>query len=650
MSDDRRRYVRLNKIFPVELTIVDLNNNPLSDLLQGFTRDVSFDGLCVEINDFDESFLKALVANQAKVVLNLNLPLKRMAVKAVANLAWEKKTAAPYPRSYLLGLSYEAIDKKAQRNIIRFATAGRILPRIAIGIFILLLFLCGLLVYDNVRLNRSNKLLVQELSQISDEQFAIQNELDKIETEKRILNKMLVTSFSQKQEFDVELAKIDKERITEENHENTEEFSRLLSERQDLRSRLAKLNREKDIMQEKLKTFKSKEKSLKTKLKQINVKKIVLQDKGLALMHQWLFWAQSQKTGLVLSYDNDFALMDVGFTYDQALSAFNLMHLQEFEKAKRIFNFYSTRAEKVQGGFANAYDIINGKVSEYIVHSGPCIYLGMAMLKYETITKDKAYRKTVLEIADWLLTLQERLNDGALPGGPEIDWAGTEQNLAGYIFFKNLYSITGLKKYDIAKRRIYDWLIDHAYDRKLKRFNRGANDRMIATDALALSIIALGPEGLLEMRIDPEDLIKCAEENCKTIVKVKNAFGKNINVTGFDFSAPSSVGRTGVISVEWTGQMVIALGRLSSYYKTKGNTNKADYYERKANYYLGEIEKLILVRNAFGANKPKAGFPYATSAGADTGHGWHTPQNNSISAAGTNFAIFAKEEYNIFGI
>jgi hypothetical protein len=114
------------------------------------------------------------------------------------------------------------------------------------------------------------------------------------------------------------------------------------------------------------------------------------------------------------------------------------------------------------------------------------------------------------------------------------------------------------------------------------------------------------------------------------------------------FCSPSSIGRGGTIAVEWTGQMIVAYRELEKFYTREGNAVKAQYYRRQARYYLGELQKLMLVRSAFGMKKGMAGLPYAASSGVDTGHGWITPDTASISAAGTNFAIFAKEEYNMF--
>ncbi|MBU1044495.1 MAG: hypothetical protein KJ915_08895 [Candidatus Omnitrophica bacterium] len=648
MINERRQYVRLNKIFPVELKIIDSQNKPLSDLIQGFTRDVSFFGVCVEINSLKSEHLELLQNSKNKLQIFLNIPLKNNPVKAIARIVWSKKTAAPHPQSYMLGLSYEAIDRVEQKRIISFAKFMIAIPRMIVAGCLLLVLFCGFLAYDNIRLNLNNNLLVEQLSQLSDEQFMVNQELDKIKAEKLVLAGMMNYSAKAEIQMKEKLSQIDvlqKQQVIEQ---NTEQVEKLLSAQIEFKKQLADLLTEKQQIESKLNQYTDTQIVLEAKLEKISNKRVVLEDKTLDLMRQWLLASQSSKTGLIVSYDKDYTLTDVGFTYDQALSAFNFINFKQYEKAEMIFDFFNNRAQKVQGGFANAYDVITGNVSEYIVHTGPVIYLGLAIIHYEQSTGKTTYKPLVADIGEWLLELQSRNKDGSLPGGPQVNWAGTEQNIAAYMFFKKLFKENNDQRYAVAARKVHKWLQETAYNKTLKRFNRGTDDRMIATDTVALSIMAFGPQGLEDMGVAVDDLMACVEENCKTTINIKNFAGKKIEVSGFDFCAPSSISRGGTISVEWTAQMVVALRQISNFYKQHEDQAKAHKYRRQANYYLGELEKLMLVRSAFGSSKGRGGLPYASNSSVDTGHGWSTPDSGSISAAGTNFAIFAKEEYNIF--
>ncbi|MBU4305301.1 MAG: PilZ domain-containing protein [Candidatus Omnitrophica bacterium] len=648
-TQELRRYIRLNKIFPVELNIVDFQNKLLGELIQGFTRDVSFEGVCVEINNFPDEYLEILQKNQDRLVLYINIPFARHPVKAVARVVWKKKAAQPYLRRYFFGMSYEIIDKSEQRRIIRYAKISRAVPVVIGGCLALLILLSLCLVIKNNCLNRDNNLLVYRLIEISAERTRIRRHLDKIETEKNIYAEIMRSRAGEQERIKQELLEIEVRRLEEEGSRNLEAAQRLMEKAQLLEQRLDVLAKEKAMLEEKLKWYTQNQENLQVRLEEIGQENMRLEDKSLALMRQWLFQAQSSKTGLVVSYDDDSALMDVGFTYDQALSAFNFINCREYSRAKRIFDFF-LHAEKINGGFANAYDVISGKTAEYIVHSGPSIYLGLAMMRYEDVSGDDSYRVLVKDIGEWLLSVKNGSEDGSLPGGPQFNWTSTEQNVAASVFFRRLFAKTHEQRYLRAEQEILAWIKNKGYNGKLKRFNRGNDDIMIATDTMALSIMAFGPDKLNDMGIEIESLVKAVEDNCKISVFLPAGGGRKMNVTGFDFCCPSSVGRAGTISVEWTAQMIVAFHELSRYYLDNKDEQQAQYYQRKADYYLGELEKLLLVRSALGRKKGSGGFPYATDSGVTTGHGWYTPNRSSISAAGTNFAIFAKEEYNIFKI
>ena len=63
-------------------------------------------------------------------------------------------------------------------------------------------------------------------------------------------------------------------------------------------------------------------------------------------------------------------------------------------------------AEISEGAFANAYDTSTGKIVEYNVHSGPNIWLGIAIAQYTKKFKDEAYLSVAENIGRWLILLQ----------------------------------------------------------------------------------------------------------------------------------------------------------------------------------------------------------------------------------------------------
>ena len=59
---ERRRYLRLDTVFPVSFRLISLDGNDYlsGEWLQGFTKDVSKGGICLMVNNLKADYLKLL--------------------------------------------------------------------------------------------------------------------------------------------------------------------------------------------------------------------------------------------------------------------------------------------------------------------------------------------------------------------------------------------------------------------------------------------------------------------------------------------------------------------------------------------------------------------------------------------------------------
>ena len=122
--------------------------------------------------------------------------------------------------------------------------------------------------------------------------------------------------------------------------------------------------------------------------------------------------------------------------------------------------------------------------------------------------------------------------------------------------------------------------------------------------------------------------------------------GVKLEVAGFDFAKHANMPRGGMISPEWTSQMVVSYQILSRYFSQKGRLNQSHYYAEKARSYLGELNKLIIASPSV-KGQGEGCLPYATLENADTGHGWSTPSGaKTCSVAGTAYMIMAIKQFN----
>jgi hypothetical protein len=320
--------------------------------------------------------------------------------------------------------------------------------------------------------------------------------------------------------------------------------------------------------------------------------------------------------------------------------------MKDQDNAKAILDFYKYKAERSEGAFANAYDSNTGKTVEYIVNSGPNVWLGIAAAQYTRKFKDEEYLSVAEDIARWLIALQKQDKEFGIKGGPKFGWFSTEHNLDAYALFGMLYKLTEDGRYLEAQHRALEWLKKNSFNRLESRMNRGKGDATIATDTFAWAIASLGPGLLKESGMDPDQIMDFAETNCMVTVDYIRQDGENVKVTGFDFGKYEHMARGGVVSTEWTGQMIVSFKIMAEYYRQDSKFDKADYYNKKADFYFSEIEKMVIVSPSK-IGQGQGCLPYANQEDVDTGHGWRVAHGTRTgSTAGTSYTIFAKYNYN----
>ncbi len=607
---DKRKYIRLKSIFPVEFRVAG------SSWQQGYTCNVSEGGVCFETAHLDAAVLHQVGKPDVEVEVSIRIPLHRPPVKARAKIAWFHHVDRKNAPHYTLGLQFTEI---AYADCDRMLGRARLLS-VSTHVFALaalVLFLGFIVVgFYNYRLRVDNERLVDYLAQVQLEEAQIRDTIDEISREKEMLSKEM------KQYADGLTGR----------QQLSNEYEQLVAREARITDRLRLLERQKSDMRQTV----------------------------LERMHQWLKNHQSPLTGLVLSFEGDVGVIkDWAFIYDQALAVNTFLLFDDERDARRVLNFFkqklssSSGKEKKEGfqGFPNAYYYDSGNIAEYTVHCGPNIWVGIGILQYTHKTKDDYYLPVARVIADWLIAVQDKDPEGGLKGGPEFSWFSTEHNLDAYAFFGMMHQLTQEEKYRTAQKKVLSWLktyamIPHGKDYQSPPINRGRGDATIATDTFAWSLAALGPEKLKQLGMDPEEIMNFAEEHCAVRVNFTRPSGVQIEVAGFDFAKYVNMPRGGMISPEWTSQMIVSYQILSRYFSQKERVIQAGYYAEKARTYSGELNKLIIASPS-PKGQGEGCLPYATLENADTGHGWSTPSGTrTCSVAGTAYMIMAIKQFN----
>lgn len=634
---ERRHYVRLDSVFPVQFRIFSLDNKyGLSDWQQGFTNNIGKGGICLLVNNFKPEFVELIKNQQAKLSLDMEMPLSARPVSASCKVAWVKDLESP--GKYIIGLTYENMEPTTNNRIMRYVWTKKLFVPLLMAIILILGL--GFIIggYLNMRLIQKNKSLVEQLIKILSESGTAKQSIKELSREREGLHSKIQALQSDIQKAEEEkMALAEKAKLEEAaTAQGTEELNGLIKN----------LLQEKAFLQEQLMSVQRKENAITEELLRLEKKKTNLEKANLDKMYQWLTIHQNPRTGLVISFEGDNDIDNWAFTYDQSLVTQAYTNFSDFSRARKILDFFAKKAQRKEALFYNAYYANDGEPAEYVVHSGPNIWIGIAILQYTQKSRDTNYLKLAEDIASGIIALQNQDSEGGLHGGPNIEWYSSEHNLDAYAFFNMLYETTKKNNYLLARDKILNWLVQHTYDRADIPIKRGKGDSTIATDTYAWSIAAIGPEKLLSLEMNPDKIMEFAESNCSVEVSYGRPKGQSVKIKGFDFAPKKHLARGGIVSSEWTAQMVISFKIMADYYYKKNTLARAKEYELKANEYLAGLGNMI-ISSPSPSGQGESCLPYATQDFVDTGHGWMTPKGKSTgSLAGTAYTLFAYYNYN----
>ncbi|MEI6831988.1 MAG: hypothetical protein WCK61_04725 [Candidatus Omnitrophota bacterium] len=630
VSPEQRKYLRLNTIFPVQFRLESMDGEIfISDWRQGFTNNISREGICLCVNNLDISSLKLFEEKKVKLLLEINLSMSKKPISASAKIAWVKEMR-PDMHQHLIGLNYECISAQQNNKLLLYARAKKLFAPLALSLIIILAIALGANSFLNIKLTRSNKLLVEELvSVIKDSNVANQKVKDAI---------------IQRQDLQSKLKSLEGRIISAESKRNASQTVSLGQARQ-FNELINKLTLEKTLMQEELIAMQKKEDVAAKESSILDQKKVVLEKANLDKMYRWLKIHQNPHTGLVMSFEGGKDIANWAFIYDQALLIQVYSQFADFQQAKKILDFFAKGAKRENGWFLNAYYADDGAPAEYVTHVGPNIWVGLAIMQYTQASQDKSYMGLAESIAQTIINLQNTDEDGGLRGGPSVSWYSTEHNLDAYAFFNMLFKVTGKQIYNLAREKTLNWLTLHIYGRQDLPVARGKGDSTIATDTYAWFIAAIGPQKLKDLGMDPDKIMEFVEENCAIEVNFTRPNGQSVLIKGFDFAPQRHVARGGVVSSEWTAQMVVSFKIMAEFYKLS-NPLKALEYKNKADMYLEQLGNM-LISSSSPSGQGEGCLPYATLDFVDTGHGWMTPKGRSTgSVSGTAYTLFAYYGFN----
>ncbi len=629
---EHRKYLRLDTVLPVQFRLEgEAEEIFISAWLQGFTNNIGRGGICLAINTLDQRLFDLLAQKKVKLSLEIDLPVSRKPICAKASVVWAKEIFGD-KHQYLVGIHYEQILASQNFRLMRYAWIKKLFVPVVLALVLILGLGLGINSYLSFKLTRHNKLLIEKLGEV----------LEASSTAKQKVEEVVV----QRQYFQAKLKAL-QEQITQVESQKASIEAGDLMQIQQLSETISTLDREKLNLEGKLALARQKENLVSQELVILDKQKLVLEKANFDKMYQWLKIHQNNRTGLVASFEGDKEIANWSFTYDLALLVQAYAYFGDFDRARKILDFFANEAKRENGWFLNAYYVDDGSPAEFVMHAGPNLWLGLAIMQYTHFTQDRTYLGLAQSIAETMIYLQQQDPSGGLRGGPQVSWYATEHNLDAYAFFKALAEVTQKPLYSAAAEKTLSWIVNNTYNSKDLPVKRGKGDSTIATDTYAWSIAAVGPAKLLELGMNPDQILEFVEESCSVEVNFKHPDAQQtVKIKGFDFAPQRHTARGGVVSSEWTAQMVVSYKIMEEFYLKQNDPAKSASYGNKAAMYLSELGKMI-ISSASPSGQGEGCLPYATQDQVDTGHGWSTPKGSHTgSVSGTTYTLFAYHGFN----
>jgi c-di-GMP-binding flagellar brake protein YcgR len=151
-KQNRRNYVRLDAIFPVEFQPVNDKKEPKSPMLQGFTRNIGKGGMCIEVKSEKGKIPFEIIPELTKLKLTINIPSSALATDSYATVKWSKKISEYVLDSYIFGIEYDEIESDNQKMIERHVLWLHRRPKVILLFFLVLLFFSIFFTYISVRI------------------------------------------------------------------------------------------------------------------------------------------------------------------------------------------------------------------------------------------------------------------------------------------------------------------------------------------------------------------------------------------------------------------------------------------------------------------------------------------------------------------
>jgi len=158
--ENRRGYIRVSTVLPVEFFLADKHGKKITPWIQGFTHDICKGGICLIANDLWWGFWDKFNQPESKIFLRINLPFKREPLFLEADIRWKETERLKKFSQYRIGLEFIGPKKKKAGPIFRFAVIKKVIPAVVVSILAGFALVASFLFWKTKDLAEENRRLV----------------------------------------------------------------------------------------------------------------------------------------------------------------------------------------------------------------------------------------------------------------------------------------------------------------------------------------------------------------------------------------------------------------------------------------------------------------------------------------------------------
>lgn len=357
-NDERRKFIRLDRVFPVEFQFLDRETqNPISKWHQALTDNVSHGGLGLTIND-PECEVRDLIDKKPNLSLKIKMPLSGPYVHAKGEFRWLVKEKDDDVEQYIIGISYKEINPQDSRKILRYAYIKKFTPIFVLGIIAILFASISFSFYFNVKLIKHNLGLAHDLFSILHKSRKAKDTIKEIKKQKDDLDLKL------------SLLSIKTDNLNQKIVDSPSKGKALID------IELNKINTEIGLIKQRMYDLYIKEAQITEDLLSVEKKKPKITDDDIKDIYAWVKTLPDVKNGQIK--------IPGATTRDSLLASQLCSVFGDYEQANKTLDFY----------FKNEQNLNNEERLDLII----------TVLKYSYFSKDNTY---LALIKKFLLSFQE---------------------------------------------------------------------------------------------------------------------------------------------------------------------------------------------------------------------------------------------------